>query len=1003
MLAGLLAIASSAAVASAQALYKPYTPEPLPVGSPAWLQRIEKDPMGVNFYEMDSLFRSWMVSDVDARVKTMANKPAVNFYRRWERAVRPYVTSSGRIVLPTLSEHFAQLDAMNARAERASKFRALDADRWINIGPNATYTKKDGVVKQKDSQVCVFRIAVAPTNHNIVYAGTQTGVVFKTIDKGQTWQAAAGHHNFGGSIYAMAVSPTNPNVVYVGGGQALWKSVDGGESWQREPNIAARVNSIRISPTNTDHITVATHHESNAPGGFYHSTDGGRTYTRTLTGLCHDHELKPKDPQTVYLLVQESVDTPFVLRISTDGGASFTERVVPIANIRAGRLAVSEAPGGENYVYALTTVNSNTYDRRPDGDAGGVPHLLKSVDSGRTWTDMTQRNTGRDARFNTFSPFVDDTYGGQGYFDMMIGASNKDPEHVIFGLCNAYRSTRGGAGRYLETAIGGYQALSKMHPDMQDIAIAGDDCWITTDGGIKYSSDFFATDGVDRNNGIYASDYHGFDQGWNEDVMVGGRWHNGDVVHAASYGLGNTLYVGGVEWATGHVMLSNPRHVYFSDAGSYIAPNELSGDLQELTREYFSTKKPYEALKSHGRITFDPRYAQRLIINSNEDHYQLYESRDEGRSFRLLFDSDGENMTNVEFARSNPNYIYVCGVWNIFRSTDNGATFQETETRPFPENHGSAPSILAVHPADERTVWVVNSNLKGAVAYTKDGGVTWSRVSSPIFADIPLHWVILTGDEKNGVYIGADTGTKIFYKDDTMPEWIDYSNGLNPGARITRLVPFYKEGKLRAATDQGIWERPLKRAQFVPVAQPMATNIGDGDLTATPNKEVQFESYSIVNQADVTWHWSFSPKPEFVSDPTARNPRVRFGKPAHYDVTLTVTTPQGTHKRTMKDMIRIGSEPNKPDPNAINDVEKNAVGLFPNVLSVGESIEVRMPELTEEKTLTLHDTRGRLIERHTFSPTESAAKLSTSALQQGVYIYELRTPTRKFFGKLLLR
>ncbi|NHW60289.1 hypothetical protein HA378_34525, partial [Escherichia coli] len=77
-----------------------------------------------------------------------------------------------------------------------------------------------------------------------------------------------------------------------------------------------------------------------------------------------------------------------------------------------------------------------------------------------------------------------------------------------------------------------------------------------------------------------------------------------------------------------------------------------------------------------------------------------------------------------------------------------------------------------------------------------------------------FRWLVLAGDETNGVYLGSDEGSYVYYKDDTMTEWINYSQGLPPAARLTRLVPFFKEGKLRAATSQGIWEIPLYRQKF---------------------------------------------------------------------------------------------------------------------------------------------------------------------------------------------
>lgn len=981
--------------------FTPYTPEPLPASAPRWMESISNDPTGVNYRVMDSLFRQWLADDVDARVKTIDRKPAVNFYRRWERAVRSYVREGGRIVLPTMAEHLARLDARNASRSRTSALRAgiLPAIApWRNIGPNATYENRGSGVREKDSQVCVYRIAVAPSDHNVVYSGTETGVVFRTSDKGRSWQACAPTHDFGGPIYAITVSPTDANTVYVGGGANLWKSTNGGASWQREPEIMSRVNSIRISPTNPAHITVSAGILYDSSGGFFVSRDGGRSYRQILAGLAHDHELQPGNPNRIYALVRQSSDRGFLLRISDDGGDSFRSVTLPVGSVVAGRLAVSDAPTGANYVYALVNSNPITGDNGPNGGLG-TPHILRSTDAGETWVDQTTRSTSQ-SWLNTFSSYIDEGRGGQGYFDMMIGVSSSDPEHVIFGLCSSYRSTTGGKGSHRQTAIGGYQNLEGMHPDMQDIAVAGSDTWIATDGGIKYSGDFFATRGEDRHRGIYASDYHGFGQAWNEDVMVGGRWHNGDAVHAASYGEGNTLHVGGVEKATGHVMLSNPRKVYFSDAGVRMMPEQMDGRIEEIYGQYFSGKSPYETLRTSRELAFDPRYAHRLLIHSQEDNYQLYLSEDEGRSFRMVLDTEGEQICSYEFARSNPNHIYVSGSYDIHHSSDGGATWSMLPKRPFEMQYTTNVSTqIAVHPRDERTLWMAYSNVAGAVAYTTDQGQTWHYPLSDWMKSRTFHWILLVGDELNGVYLGTVDGTAIYYKDDSLSDWVDYSEGLNPGARITRLAPFYKEGKLRLATSQGIWERPLYRQRYVPVAQPLATNLGHGDLTAHPDQEVQLDSYSITGHEGTQWAWSFSPQPAYVSDPTARAPRVRFGREGHYDVTLTVTTPGGTHSRTIPKMIRIGRDTAVESPTSTIEVRPSAIAL-----SVGEPLVLSIRGLEDvSRRLSLHAASGALIRQWDSPAGATEVRIETSDLVAGVYIYELRTATYKTFGKFIVR
>ncbi|NHW59011.1 hypothetical protein HA378_28000, partial [Escherichia coli] len=107
---------------------------------------------------------------------------------------------------------------------------------------------------------------------------------------------------------------------------------------------------------------------------------------------------------------------------------------------------------------------------------------------------------------------------------------------------------------------------------------------------------------------------YGFGQGWNEDVMVGGRWHNGDAVMMENYEKGKAVYVGGVEQATGYVMVSNPKKVYFSDAGMFTMPENIEGKTISDWRP-FDSQKPYEALKVNGFFGTDPRYAKRILYH----------------------------------------------------------------------------------------------------------------------------------------------------------------------------------------------------------------------------------------------------------------------------------------------------------------------------------------------------------------------------------------------------
>ncbi|MBV7441792.1 T9SS type A sorting domain-containing protein [Weeksellaceae bacterium TAE3-ERU29] len=979
---------------NSEQLYDPYTPEYFIGDEPAWLQDIVKNPRGVNFFEMEKKFAEWIKNDIDARKKTVDKKPAVNFYRRWQKAYRPFVNNKGEIVLPTMKEYLQKIDRVNQKINtQFSKRKILSKDtkKWVSVGPHST-SKNDqytGFVESYDSHANVFRIDISKTNPNILYCGAETGAVFKTTDKGKSWKACAPSVNFGTAILAIRIDPTNENIVWIGSDIGVFVSKDGGESFTRISGIDSKINSIRINKKNTDIITVS------AEKGFYISENKGKYFRKIFDGVCHDHELKPDNSDVVYLLGNKTGDYTFKFYTSYDGGKTFDEGNAFLKDIRMGRLAVSDAPKGENYVYALVNIFK-------PGVHYGAPQILQSKDAGKTWTNKTVRTDNINGYNNTFCPSIDAKNGGQGYYDMMIGVSGTNPEHVIFGLCSAYRSLKGGEGGYKENAIGGYCSGNfRIHPDMQDIAIYKDEVWIANDGGIKYSPNFFKNEngeitGENRVKGIYAADYWGFGQGWNEDVMAGGRWHNGDAVMIKNYGKGKAVYVGGVEQATGYVMVSNPYKVYFSDAGMYTMPETIDGKITADHNVAFNQKRPYEVLKSYGFLATDPRYAKRILLHPSGRFYgsldQIWETKDEGINFNLVYDTPREKVSNIAFARSNPDVIYACGRFFIFKSTDNGKNWEKLE---IPNPAGNS-SYIAVDPKDENKVWLVQSLKEGGVLYSEDGGKSWKEVLDNNLKDIQFRWVVLAGDEYNGVYLGTENEAKVYYKDDTMSKWIDYSEGLPPAAGLTRLVPFFKEGKLRAATRQGIWEIPLYREKFKPVAQPLAINIAETTLH-NANEMIQFESYSIVNQEDVKWEWSFSPEPYSVSDKNIRNPKVVFKYNDEYDVTLKVTTPGGTDTRTIKKMIIVTNGEKRSDtPKPVEPTPEFKIS--PTTLKVGEIINVEVKGIKGEKTLKLYDSKNKLIKE--INIEEEVTKISTEGFSAGVYRYEFKSDKLNKTGEI---
>ena len=175
-----------------------------------------------------------------------------------------------------------------------------------------------------------------PNQPNLFYFGATGGGVWKTADGGRSWQNISDGY-FGGSIGAITVSQSDPNVIYVGGGEktirgnvssgyGIWKSVDAGKSWQSMGlPLSRHVPRIAIHPNNPDIVFAAVLgdvYKPTADRGLYKSTDGGKNWRKVLfaneqAGVV-DLMMDPSNPRILYASTWRIQRTPYSL---SSGGA----------------------------------------------------------------------------------------------------------------------------------------------------------------------------------------------------------------------------------------------------------------------------------------------------------------------------------------------------------------------------------------------------------------------------------------------------------------------------------------------------------------------------------------------------------------------------------------------------------------------------------------------------------------------------------------------------------
>jgi photosystem II stability/assembly factor-like uncharacterized protein len=309
---------------------------------------------------------------------------------------------------------------------------------WRNIGPfrGGRVAAVSGVIGQTGT----------------FYMGLPLGGVWKTTSAGTTWYPVMDSVKEASSVGSVAVAPSDPNTIYVGmgdlitggginEGNGVYKSTDAGKTWQHLGlDDTRQIPSILVDPHDPNLVMVAAQgnvHALSETRGLYRSTDGGKTWTKTLY----------VDNQTGIQKIAWAFDKPSVMLATT--------------------VRHYNAPGAGGR-----------------GAGGGLPaggtYLYKSTDEGLTWKKLTSPGLPTLAG-RTCVAIADNTNAQRMY---LVGN---------FGL---YRSDDGGdhwrhmdeADRRVSNGQGGYNCGVYVNPKNPDnVYVINTSSYISTDGGTTFT------------------------------------------------------------------------------------------------------------------------------------------------------------------------------------------------------------------------------------------------------------------------------------------------------------------------------------------------------------------------------------------------------------------------------------------------------------------------------------------------------------------------------------
>ncbi len=279
----------------------------------------------------------------------------------------------------------------------------LNSQTWMPIGP--------ADITNAGASGRITGVAGDPTDPNTIFISAAGGGVWKTSDAGKTWAPLTDNQqtDFMGSI---AIAPSNHNVIYAGTGEAnfsidsfygrgLLVSSDGGVTWQLKGNAffdRRAISKIAVAFSDPNTVWVAVTDEAvNSLGGdagIWKSTDGGNTWSSSLGGEATDVVVDPTNAMIVYAAIGYYRGSSLNgIYKSIDGGSSWAQLSGRLpTGPEVGRIALAISKTNSPQTLYTMISDSGAFDglgTTPPQFFGTLFKFMKSTDGGLTWADLT--------------------------------------------------------------------------------------------------------------------------------------------------------------------------------------------------------------------------------------------------------------------------------------------------------------------------------------------------------------------------------------------------------------------------------------------------------------------------------------------------------------------------------------------------------------------------------------------------------------------------------------
>ncbi|MDX1417972.1 MAG: hypothetical protein R3293_27470, partial [Candidatus Promineifilaceae bacterium] len=433
-------------------------------------------------------------------------------------------------------------DGYSRAAEHMQRMRALRGNQTMGIDPAAWTWLGPGNIGGR-----VRALIIHPDSPNQMWAGSVAGGIWKTTDGGASWQP---EDDFMANlaVSTLVMDPTNSNTIYAGTGEGfynsdairgagIFKTTDGGATWEQLPSTATEdfyyVNRLAVSADGST-LLAATR------TGIFRSTDGGASWNQRISAIVLDIDFHPADSTKAVAGGTIGGATWF----SNDGGITWFSAVYSPPLTGSGRIELAYAPSQPDIVYA--SVNNS----------GG--QVWKSSDGGQSYTPV-----------HSGSFYL----GSQGWYDNIIWVDPTDPNTFIVGGIDLWRSTNGGAtlGKISEWSSAPFSAHADHHVIVAHPEFDGIDnktVFFGNDGGVYKAQNVYTVAGTsgwqELNNNLGITQFYGARGNAHSGVIVGGTQDNGTLRYTGDSESWDEMFGGDGGWSAADP--GDPNYFY----GEYV-------------------------------------------------------------------------------------------------------------------------------------------------------------------------------------------------------------------------------------------------------------------------------------------------------------------------------------------------------------------------------------------------------------------------------------------------